>query len=280
MMAVPLKHTDFGTVKIWLDRTFDVFGFPTAVKSDNGPPFNSIEWRKYCSDRGIQAVFSWPLTPQQNGMAERAMATIGKAMRTSAADKSPYVTTLAEAIKAHNASAHRVTNEVPENVMFGRRIRRSLPLMKSAVVEIDSEEMCSRDWSEKMKAKEREDAKRNARPSQVTVGDHVVLRRESKRKGDTIYEPTELVVVAQKEGDLTLQAPDGHLIRRNITKTKKVVPEDVSVSPTAPVPLPTGSTDGSDRPRRVAVPPKRYKDYVRMVSTEEINDPVSSKVVE
>lgn len=290
MLAAPMRHTDFQTVKAWLDAIFDTFGFPAAMKSDNGPPFNSHEYEKYCSDRGIKSVFSWPLTPQQNGAAERAMATIGKAMK--AATSSSYKLELGDSIKAHNSSAHTVTGEVPENVMFGRRLRRSLPLMRSAAVEINDDSMRQRDWVEKQKSKSREDKKRGARESNIGIGDSVVLRREQQRKGETNYDPMELTVVAQRNGDLTMEAPDGRIIKRNITKAKKILQREkqpqgaTSSHPTVERDEridaePTCQQDASPaknqqhlspqhRPRRTVGPPKRLGDYVTVVEAEEV----------
>lgn len=272
MLSAPMKQTDFATVRAWLNAIFDTFGFPAAIKSDNGPPFNSAEYRKYCADRGIQSVFSWPLTPQQNGTAERAMATIGKAMKN--ASTHTYRTELGDAMKAHNSAVHSVTNEIPENVMFGRRIRRSLPLLRSPVVDIDDSQMRNRDWAEKQKGKDREDKKRGARASNITVGDSVVLRRERQKKGDTNYDPTEFVVLAQRAGDLTVQAPDGRVVKRNIVMAKKISANDEPEDPVAPdVPVQhdfDAQSDRNSRPKRNAGRPRHLQDYVATVRVEGI----------
>lgn len=306
MLAAPMKRTNFETVRAWLDAIFDTFGYPGAVKSDNGPPFNSHDYQKFCSDRGIKSVYSWPLTPQQNGTAERAMATIGKAMKT--ATSLTYRKELQDSMKAHNAAAHAVTNEIPENVMFGRRIRSSLPLMRSPAVSINDDEMRSRDWLEKQKAKVREDKKRGARDSPIAIGDSVVLRRERQAKGETNYDPTELVVVAQRAGDLTMQAPDGRIIRRNVTMAKKLLPQNpdrVTVAkevapenhqPQATTPQQSEVDEGKSveeqarsvigeeppqaqaRPKRSKVPPKHLQDYVMTIQPMPVDEETSRVV--
>lgn len=281
-LAVPVRTTSFDAIRIYLNETFDLFGFPGAIKSDNGPSFNSAEYRNYCAARGIRTVFSWPLSPQQNGMVERAMQGIGKAMKSASAEGGNYRTALADSLKAHNAAAHRVTNEVPNDVMFGRKIRSSLPLVKSAMVQIDKDEMRARDWDEKMKSKEREDEKRRARSLRITVGDKVVLRRAAPRKGETNFHPTELEVISQRGGDLTMRAPDGATVRRNITLAKKVVglpvpestivqhrapPADVSARTTPTTDRdPTPATAGrAARPLRNKNIPAHLADYVMAV---------------
>lgn len=278
MVAGPVRSTDFNSAKARLSGIFDIFGFPAQIKSDNGPPFNSNEWLTFCSDRGIEAKFIWPLNPQQNGMVERAMQTVGKAIAAAAVEGRKFNESLAETISAYNSGAHRVTNLIPNEVMFGRRLRGSLPLVQPALVTIDHDKMREKDWAEKLRAKEREDRKRGARPSDFAVNDKVVLRRAIKRKGQTTYDPTELVVVENRNGDLTMRAPDGHTIRRNQTWAKKIVeravlPPHIDQSGTATTQQDAPSnaaSNGSDtvenavglRPRRNAGVPSRYLDYL------------------
>lgn len=280
MIATPVASTDFASTRRVLSQIFDVFGYSDAIKSDNGPPFNSTDYRKFCTDRGITPVFSWPLDPQQNGMAERSMQTIDKAMKSASIEGGNFRAALADAMKAYNSAAHRVTNVVPENIMFGRRVRRSLPLTKSATVIVNDEEIRKRDHDEKEKAKQREDAKRSAREPNIAIGDKVVLRRATKRKGETNYDPTELEVVDMRRGDLTMVAPGGNVVRRNITMAKKIV-EGTNAETIGQTVTPTNQrTSGNDdadegaqnqRPKRNVAAPGYLKNYVRVIE-ENPND--------
>lgn len=124
LIATPVKSTDFATTSKCLSDIFDRFGMPASIKSDNGPPFNSMEYRKFCSDRGIEASFAWPLCPQNNGLAERSMQ-IGKAMRSAAAEDGNFKRALAEAVIANNEAANRSSRtELPELELPGERAER------------------------------------------------------------------------------------------------------------------------------------------------------------
>ena len=46
-----------------LDRIFSEFGLPEQVKTDNGPPFNSSEFKTYMSNMGIKHRKITPLWP-------------------------------------------------------------------------------------------------------------------------------------------------------------------------------------------------------------------------
>lgn len=80
IIAKPVKSTSFENTRKVFQTVFEKEGFPQSIKSDNGPPFNGDEYRQYCTERGIHVIFSTPLHPQQNGLAESCMKIINKAM--------------------------------------------------------------------------------------------------------------------------------------------------------------------------------------------------------
>lgn len=260
MIAAPVRSTDFLSTEQRFVEIFDTYGIPGQIKSDNGPPFNGGEYKLFCDRRGIKPVHSWPLNPQQNGMAERAMRTVGKAIAIASFEGIDFKQALSETLKAYNSSSHRVTNVIPTEVMFGRRLRDSLPLTRPTLVELDHEGIKERDWNEKMKSKEREDGKRGARASRIEVGDRVVIRRDSTKKGQTPYDPEEFEVTENRNGDLTMQGPRGNTMRRNQTKVKRVVERPRSPR-TAQAQTPTAAVEM--RPQRTITRPSRYVDYLQ-----------------
>ncbi|XP_055522994.1 uncharacterized protein K02A2.6-like [Wyeomyia smithii] len=109
IIAKPVKSTSYESTKRVLETVFEKEGFPGTIKSDNGPPFKSEEYKTYCTERGINVVFSTPLFPQQNGLAESCMKLINKAMIAAATSGSNYIEELNAAINSYNAAAHSVT---------------------------------------------------------------------------------------------------------------------------------------------------------------------------
>ena len=61
-----------------LDKIFAEFGMPVSLKTDNGPPFNSHEFKTYASITGFRHRKITPLWPQANGETERFMRTVKK----------------------------------------------------------------------------------------------------------------------------------------------------------------------------------------------------------
>jgi putative transposase len=58
-----------------LERTIHEQGKPNCIKVDNGPVFNSKEFKDWCESRGIIVQFTQPGKPMQNGYIERLYRT-------------------------------------------------------------------------------------------------------------------------------------------------------------------------------------------------------------
>lgn len=220
----PTKSTSFENTKRILDDVFSKEGFPSAIKSANGPPFNGEDYKKYCNARGIQTIFSTPFFPQQNGLVENFMKVVNKAMATAQSRGCDFNEELQAAVNAHNSAAHAVTRMPPEEVMYGRRIRRGLPLINRGRVEINEQLLDTRDAKAKLYSKNIEDARRSAKPCSVHPGDEVILERQTKAKGETRFDKKRYTVIQENNGNLLLSDEDGCQVRRHITQTKKIHP--------------------------------------------------------
>lgn len=63
-----------------LKITFSVMGLPDVIVSDNGPPFNSSGFIKFCHIHRINVLKSPPYHPQSNGTAERHVQIVKTAL--------------------------------------------------------------------------------------------------------------------------------------------------------------------------------------------------------
>ncbi|XP_062557624.1 uncharacterized protein K02A2.6-like [Armigeres subalbatus] len=186
VIAKPVRSTSFTHTRKILDEIFEKEGYPQTIKSDNGPPFNGDECKMYCSERGINATFSTPLYPQQNGLAESCMKLVNKAMSAASASGTPYENELSAAVQAYNAATHSVIGVPPEEVMTGPKIRRRLPLLCRGKANFDENLLNAKDLKSKTEAKQREDAKRGSTMSNQTRGHRCCRTSASDESGITV----------------------------------------------------------------------------------------------
>lgn len=285
LIAFGVKSTEFGALEACLEQTFGRYGYPTAIKADNGSPFNGARYSDYCTGHGIRELHSTPLFPQQNGMVERYMKVVNKAMESAALDKVPYEEALGKAIRAHNEARHRVTMVAPSELMFKRKLRLGFPVIGSTDSDYDLDAVRQRDEEQKTKAKEHEDAKRGARNHDLEVGDAVAVMRTTRTKGTSRFDPSPWTVISIRRGDLELRASDGRVTFRNSTMVKRLHIDDGRTNGDRegtpeqdpdPAPPTTSGTVGTAAPDpnepkrsgRLRKPPAHLDMYVRMLMGE------------
>jgi Integrase core domain/Integrase zinc binding domain len=76
-----MRKTDAKEVIKVLEKIFYVFGLPSEIVSDNGPPFASQELKEFLEARSIKVTHSPTYHPQSNGTAERAVQTVKTVLR-------------------------------------------------------------------------------------------------------------------------------------------------------------------------------------------------------
>jgi hypothetical protein len=253
-----IPSTDFASVKPVLDQIFKILGNPRSIRSDNGPPFNGEEWARYCENKGIIHERSTPGFPQQNGLVERYMQIINKAVTIACATNEDPEASLAKTVEAHNMAVQRTTNVAPEVLLLGRRRRSKFPIMDGSSVELSEESLRKRDMNEKHRSTERENQKRGAREPEIQVGDEVFVKRWTKAKDQTKFDQVRFKVLSRNEGDFEIEGSDGRKLTRNITQLKK-----------APVVSGSDSEESMEmqesivapRPKRRRMTPAHLSDY-------------------
>lgn len=267
----PVRSTAFSCMERVFTEVFRTFGLPGELRSDNGPPFSGKEYKKYADDRGIKLSFATPYYPQQNGLAERYMQLVNKTMKITKLEGTNFHEALREVEKAHNSTKHATTGLIPEEVMFTRKLRGSLPLLEPMIVRTNDEEMRARDKALKHRSKEIEDRKRGAKEPDITIGDSVVILKQQPQKGDPKFSPTRYEVVnTTPSGDLQLVSENGVTTKRNVRHAKKVIERSTTYKETVDgdqKPQDADSTSSTtsapmNRPAREKRPPGHLKDFI------------------
>ncbi|XP_055591506.1 uncharacterized protein K02A2.6-like [Uranotaenia lowii] len=222
LIARPVKSTSFDHTQKVLNEIFEREGFPESIKTDNGPPFNGQDYKDFCTERGINVIYSTPYYPQQNGLVEGYMKLINKAMAAALSNGTNYIDELQASVQAHNSAEHSVTKVPPEEVLMRRKIRRRLPLLGPSNVKLKDKILDERDRKAKVQGKQLGDTRRRARKCRVKKGDMVILERINRSKGETRFHPKKYSVIKENNGNLLLEDEHGATIRRHVSQARRV----------------------------------------------------------
>lgn len=109
---------------------FCVFGLPTELVSDNGPPFQSKGLEIFCKMHGIILTHSPPYHPSSNGQAERAVRTIKNVFFKFClgVEDLPLDKRLQKFKLYHNNSPSTVTGKTPSELIFAFKPKTLLDL--------------------------------------------------------------------------------------------------------------------------------------------------------
>lgn len=184
-------------------------------------------------------------------------------------------------------------------LMFGREMKDKLPNIYQPT-EMDGE-IRDRDLEKKMKGKEYGDSRRGAKRIDIKEGDMVLAKRQIKEnKLQSIFEPTEYVVLTRDGAEVTIESTEtGKLYRRKVAHLQKILSnascDDVSDSSHSTGPstsdtaskrtmghsslipaLPNGQPiDPGTEPasKRIRKPPQKYGEYVMDILQQESFQP-------
>lgn len=245
-----------------LDELFHRLGRPRVIKADNGPPFQSIEFKAYCCERDIKIVHSTPYYPQQNGMAERSMQTIKKGIKIAFIENRSWRAALRDVEAAYNSTVHSETLKTPNEMLYQRKFRGGLPIIERQE-EFDDGELRKRDEAAKEKGKMRENKARRARDSNIDVGDTVLVENLRPSSKLTPRFGADIHTVIGKEGPrLKLKSASGSILDRHVTQVKKWDHEEETPNESATdagKPIDLAPSQPARKKMKIDEPVKRYE---------------------
>ncbi|XP_058465077.1 uncharacterized protein K02A2.6-like [Malaya genurostris] len=125
------RITAVATISI-LRSLFARLGMPVMLVSDNGTQFTSVEFANFCALNGIEHVTTAPFHPQSNGQVERFVDTFKRAVKKIQEGRGSIAEALDTFLLTYRSTPNRTGPEgkSPSEVMFGRRIRTCLELLR------------------------------------------------------------------------------------------------------------------------------------------------------
>ena len=115
-----------GTLRSW----FSDFGLPKIVVTDQGSQFESEEFAQFMRENGIQHIDAPSYHQQSNGLAERGVQTLKKALKSNRVTTANMQITLYNFLLAHRSTPCTTRGRTPSEMFMNRRLSTRLDLLK------------------------------------------------------------------------------------------------------------------------------------------------------
>ena len=121
-----LRNTKADCVISNIKKIFTHNGIPKVIVSDNGSQYTSFEFRKFEKQWDFHHVFSSPHFPKSNGLAERYVQTVKRALKKAfVGNEDPYLALL------NLNTLPKIDGYSPLQLMTNRTVRTTLPVFDS-----------------------------------------------------------------------------------------------------------------------------------------------------
>ena len=216
--AVEIVHSTSAKVTILaLEKIFATHGNPEVLKSDNGPPFQSKEFREFALNTGFRHRKVTPEWPEANGEVERFMRTLKKCIHTSTAQGKNWKQGLWQFLKQYRATPHSSTGIAPAQALYGKNIHTEIP----SLLQTKTNDLEGKDKDSKEKMKSYTDKRRQVKESDIEEGDKVLLSNRNPKGMEPPFYP-DVETVIKRKGDMITSTNGRRNITRNISRFKKV----------------------------------------------------------
>ena len=221
-----VKSTSASSVIPKLENIFARQGFPTTVKTDNGPPFTSHEFAEFAESCGFKHRKITPLHPEANGEAERFVKTLNRTVRAAIAENKNWKANLPTFLRMYRATPHTATKTSPFEALTGRKMKFGLPNLPPISPSLQHPEVIHtrltlNDNKAKQKMAAYADDRRNTKPLGLLPGSQVLVKQKKVTKLTPPFSPHPYQVVERKGSMITARRGD-HEITRNSTYFKPV----------------------------------------------------------
>ena len=105
--------TSWEQMEPMLETALGMLGNVESVTTDNGPPYNSDNFRKFAKRMGFKHRLCTPVNPQANGLVEVFQKVLVKLVHTSIIEKKDPRKVVQAYLRAYRAAPHRTTGVSP-----------------------------------------------------------------------------------------------------------------------------------------------------------------------
>ena len=191
---------------------FSRIGVPEEISTDGGPEFTSQESSDFYARWGLKQRLSPSYFPQSNGRAEVAVKITKRLLEENMGENGSLDTdNMVRALLQQRNTPDRECKISPAEVLFGRRLRDTLPQLSKSVQIFDSDQLHNQ-WHQAWAAKEEAIRTRLVRSCEqleigckelppLREGDNVLIQNQDKATGRPNKWDREGTIIAMKDYD-------------------------------------------------------------------------------
>lgn len=201
-----LKSYKASEIIVHLKSIFARHGIPSQLMSDNGPPFNSAEFKDFANEWKFDHTTSSPYYPKSNGLVERSIQTFKKLLtKCHETNTDPYLGLL-------NLRTTQHLMYSPSQLLMSRKLRTRIPLnkleLKPSLIDDTLYRQQTQDYQRKMKLAYDKHAKERPAIMEKMPIYFKQFPNEPWKKGN-------VVEITDMPRSITVEDTDGKQYRRN-----------------------------------------------------------------
>ena len=180
-----------------LKKIFATHGVPKVVQTDNGPPFNSHEFKQLANETGFIHKPVTPYHPKAQGQVKNFNKLINKIAAIAKQDHINFHEATYDVLQAYRSTPHPTTKSTPYELLMNRQLRTKIDHFPTETSSKD-DAVRRNDQQYKEKAKRNHDKRHRSKEYKLKTGDAVIVKREKKNKRETPYEQYVYVITKIK----------------------------------------------------------------------------------
>jgi len=153
---------------------------------------------------------------------ERFNQPLGKALKTATSEGKVWQQELNRFLLQYRTTLHSTTKVSPAELLFNRVVKGTFPLLTKNNVVDRHKEARENELSSQRYNKQYADRRRRTKPSDLRVGDYVIVKQNRRNKLTSTFSETPYTVTERNNSKVTARNKQGHTVTRNVSHFKRI----------------------------------------------------------
>lgn len=206
----PVKEKSAEEVLKFLTETFETYGYPSILQTDNGKEFKNSLVANFCSANKIRMVHGRPRHPQSQGKVERLNQTLARSLgKCCDGENGVWIDKLAQITKRYNLSKHAAFNETPFRAFFGRNFLSCASVNSNEDEEIVEADLNSEIVPESLASISQMNVETNSEETVIEASGNFSTENIGQETGENTEKHPDYQMIVESEAFLTFEESRG-----------------------------------------------------------------------